>query len=72
MQVIETVDQALKKIDSFEGKPEDFVLRISHSLLDPVGVNMAIITDRILSRNWEPNGFEEGAGFRIYRYKAWA
>ncbi len=71
MEVVNTITDALSLIDSYEGPPEEFLLPISEELLDPVGVNMAIICDRILSKNWEPNGFEQLVGFRIYRYKAW-
>ena len=71
MKVVNTVDDALKTIDSYDGPPEEFFLPVSEQLLDPVGINMAIICDRILSRNREPNGFEQQVGFRIYRYKAW-
>jgi hypothetical protein len=31
---------------------------------------MATITDAILARAWEPNGYVEGKGCRIYKYKA--
>jgi hypothetical protein len=71
MKVANTVDDALQMIDSYDGSPEEFFLPVSEELLDPVGINMAIICDRILSRSWEPNGFEQQIGFRIYRYKTW-
>jgi len=71
MEPVESVTDALRIIDSYDGPAEEFILPISEDLLDPVGVNMAIITDRILSREWEPNGFDQHVGFRIYRYKAW-
>jgi len=71
MELVESVSDALRIIDSYDGPVEDFVLNISEELLDPVGVNMVIITDRILSREWEPNGFDQHVGFRVYRYKAW-
>lgn len=71
MKVIDTVSDALKTIDSYYGPPEDFFLPVAEELLDPAGINMAIICDCILSRNWEPNGFKQRVGFRIYRYKAW-
>ena len=44
--------------------------RVTMVMLDPVGVNMAIITDKILARGWEPNGFTQHAGYRLYRYKS--
>jgi len=71
MNAVNTVDDALEMIDSYDGPPEEFFLPICEELLDPVGVNMTIICDRILSRNWEPNGFEQRIGFQIYRFKAW-
>jgi len=71
MEPAETVAEALSIIDSYEGPAEDFALPISEILLDPVGVHMAIIADRILSRNWEPSGFEQREGFRVYRFKTW-
>ena len=69
MRPIITIDEARRSIQDFSGPPEDFVLPISDQLLDPIGVNMAIITDAILDKGWEPNGFEQQEGFRIYRYK---
>ena len=39
------------------------------ALNDQVGINMAIITDRVLARGWQPNGFVQANGYRIYRYE---
>jgi len=69
MKPITTVDEAKLSIKSFAGAPENFVLPISDEMQDPVGVNMAIITDCVLAKGWEPNGFEKREGFRVYRYK---
>lgn len=30
---------------------------------------MAMITDDILDRGWEPDGYVQENGFRIYKYK---
>ena len=65
-----TIEEAMQLIQSFRGRPEDFELPIANELLDPVGINMAIITDAILARDWEPNGYTDGDGCRVYRYKA--
>ncbi len=54
MKPINSVDAAIAAINAYSGKPEDFQLAIAESLLDPAGVNMAIITDRILARSWMP------------------
>ena len=63
------VHEAMKLVDSYDGEPEDFLLPLSEALLDPVGIYMALVTDRVLARGWEPNGFEQCSGYRVYRYK---
>jgi hypothetical protein len=37
--------------------------------LDTVGAGMAMILDVFLSKGYEPDGFEQCDGFRVYRYK---
>ena len=69
MKPIATVEEAQRVIRSYQGKPEDFRLPIAEGLLDPVGINMAIITDGILAREWEPDGFVQENGFRVFKYK---
>ena len=66
---VNSVMEALGLIDSFKGKPEDFRLAIAETLLDPVGMNIAIITDRILGRGWQPDDFTQEPGYRLFRYK---
>lgn len=66
---IASVEEGVRLVDSFEGKAEEFVLAVPDSLLDPIGLNMAIITDRILARGWQPAGFTQAEGYRIYRYE---
>lgn len=69
MQPITTVEAALQKIDAFSVKAAEFQLPISGSLIDNSGVNMAIITDRILAKGWIPNGFPQEQGYRVYSYR---
>ncbi len=69
MKPVTTVEGALSEIEQFVGRPDEFRLPISDKLLDPVGVNMAIITDRILARGWMPDGFEQQDGYRVFRYR---
>jgi len=69
MKPIESVQEAITLLGRYTGAPEDFLLPISDSLLDPAGINMAIITDKVLALGWEPNGFTQNQGFRVYRYK---
>jgi hypothetical protein len=66
---ITALSEAIRLIEEFEGLPTDFALAIDDSLNDIVGVNMALITDKILQRGWEPNGFIQGPGYRTYLYK---
>ena len=66
MDPIETLEEAKRYIESYRGGPEDFRLPISDVLQDPVGINMAIITDTVLKRSWMPDGFEQKDGYRIY------
>jgi hypothetical protein len=63
------VQEAVQYVLSFPGRPEEFKLPISDSLQDPIGMNMTLITDKILARGWEPDGYEQKKGHRIYRYK---
>jgi hypothetical protein len=70
MTPITNFREALRRIEAHTGPPETLQLPISHSLLDPAGMNMAIITDAILGRGWWPDDFEEAAGYRLYKYKA--
>lgn len=69
MKPFEDINKACQYVESFEGKAADLRLPISESLLDPVGINMALITDKILDKGWEPDGYEEKEGYRVYRYK---
>ena len=72
MKIFDSVQDAVNEVAAFEGCASDFKLTISQHLLDPVGINIAIITDRILKRGWEPDGFSQGEGFRTFRYKEMA
>jgi hypothetical protein len=68
-QPIASVDEGIRLVRSFEGKPEDFVLVIPESLMDSVGVNIAIITNEILIRGWWPTTITKKPGYRVFRYK---
>ena len=64
------VSRLLKQaIEDYDGSPDEFRLPISDILQDPIGISMAIITDAILAKGWDVDGFEQRDGYRIYRYK---
>lgn len=69
MHIYQTIDEAVAAVQSHNGSPEDFELRMDEKLLDALGVNMAIVTDAILSKGWEPNGFEDCDGHRRFLYR---
>ncbi len=68
MEPITDIAEAIRRIEEYQGAPQDFELPISDSLNDEIGVNIAIVTDAILGKGWEPNGFVQKDGFRIYLY----
>jgi hypothetical protein len=66
---VASIDEARRLIAAHAGSPEDFRLPLADALQDPMGVSMAMITDAILKRGWEPDGYAQEKGFRVYRYK---
>lgn len=68
-KVVESIEEANTIINAFIGNANDFKLMVSDKLQDPAGINMTVITDMILNKGWEPNGFIQKEGFRIYSYK---
>ncbi len=72
MTPCQSVEEALHAIRRFSGPPDEFKLALAETLLDPMGVNMAIVTDDILERGWMPDGFEDKGDHRLFRYKSTA
>ena len=68
MRTVTSIQEAIHLVDTFEGEPTEFQLVIPDALNDPIGLNMAIITDRVLARDWQPDGFKQEDGYRVYRY----
>jgi len=54
MTPVTDVSEGVRRIEAHTGQPEEFLLPISDALLDPVGVNMAIVADAVLQRDWCP------------------
>ena len=69
MNPITTIEEAIRVVEEYQGAASDFQLPIADSLLDPAGMNMAIITDKILGKGFMPDGFEQKDGYRLYKYK---
>ena len=64
------VKAAIEAVAQFCGPPEDFRLPISDEIQDPVGITMALITDVVVSKGWDLDGFEQHDGYRVYKYKS--
>lgn len=63
-----TLASALAEIEAFNGAPQDLAPAIDDSLIDPTGLSMAIVTDKILAKGWMPDGVETRDGYRVFRY----
>ena len=70
LEPFKEVKSAVEFIHSFKGKAEELKIPISDKMNDQFGMNMAIVTDAILEKGFEPNGFEQMQGYRVYVYKA--
>lgn len=68
MDIHTTIASALAEIESFDGAPQDFMLSIDESVIDPAGFSLAVVTDKILSKGWMPDGVEVRGGYRVFRY----
>ena len=69
MEPFEDLKKAIEFVDSHIGSAEDLELPIADKLNDSMGMNMAIILDRVLAKGFMSNGFIQKEGYRIYRYK---
>ena len=68
MTLYTTVEAAQKAVVDFNGSPEEFLLPVSDELQDSMGITAAIITDAALAKGWQPAGFEQHDGYRIYKF----
>jgi len=64
------VEAAMAAVEALDGELRKFELAVGDNLQDSIGLQMAQITDRALARGWEPSGFIQKDGFRLYRYRA--
>lgn len=64
------VNAAIAAVEALDAQTRKFELAVADSLQDCIGLQMAQITDRALARGWEPRGFVQKKGFRLYRYEA--
>jgi hypothetical protein len=60
LNVANSLEEALKRIELFSGDPKDFMLPIARAVLDPEGVHMAIITHKIFEKKFRVEGSDRG------------
>jgi hypothetical protein len=70
-----TVEALLSELDVMSPVDGCFKLWVPRDLTFrgqsvPVDVAMAILLDKILGMKYQPNGFSEGDGGRLYKYTA--
>ncbi len=58
MEPFTDIEKAKEYILKYEGGVKEFLLPISDSINDPIGINMALLLDALLKKGWEPDGFE--------------
>ena len=71
---IKSAEDGIKFLQSHPPSIDSFQLSISESFTfdgrpDKMGAGMAVLWDNILAAGYEPDGFEQKSGFRLYRYK---
>ncbi len=72
--VIMSAEDGVKYLESHPPSGKSFQLAISEQFTfegkaDTIGAGMAVLLDKILTFGYEPDGFEQKSGFRLYRYK---
>ena len=75
MTIYREAEKAAEFVKTMAVEGSSFELAIANDMtvagqVDPIGVGMALIGDACLARGFEPAGFEQRDGHRIYKYKA--
>jgi hypothetical protein len=72
--IIQSAEEGITYLEANEPKDDLFQLAISDAFTfsgkpDTIGAGMAVMLDKILGLGYEPDGFEQKDGYRIYKYK---
>ncbi len=72
--IFRTAEEAKKHIDQSTLNGDSFELHIADDFTfagqpDLMGAGMAVVLDGILVQGFEPDGFDQHDGYRVYRYK---
>ena len=74
MTTFRTAEAARSYVTTTELPKSGFTIRIADDFTfaghpDTSGAGMAVVLDTILAKGFMPDGFQQGQGFRTYRYK---
>lgn len=74
MTKFDTAETAAQYVKQTDLAAPTFTLALSDNLTigakpDPMGLGMALVLDTILAKGFEPDGFQQESGYRVYRYK---
>ncbi len=72
--IIQSAEEGLAYLETDQPTGEFFQLAISDSFTfvgqpDTMGVGMAVLLDKILGLGFEPDGFDQKDGYKLYKYK---
>lgn len=74
VMIFKAAEGARAHVEATKITGNHFELSLSNDLTfagepDTMGAGMAIILDAILAQGYEPDGFEQREGYRLYHYK---
>jgi hypothetical protein len=74
MTKFDSAEAAARYVKQADLSTPTFTLAISDNLTvsgkaDPMGLGMALVLDAILAKGFEPDGFTQESGYRVYRYR---
>lgn len=72
--IIQSAEEGLAYLETYQPTRDFFQLAISDSFTfagqpDTMGAGMAVMLDKILGLGFEPNGFDQKDGYKLYKYK---
>ncbi len=72
--IFREADEALEFVRPLVVEDDSFAIAIADDMTitgqpDPIGAGIAAILDVILRKGFEPDGYDQNDGYRLYKYK---
>jgi hypothetical protein len=72
--IFKSAEEVLAYLETIQPTGGQFQLAISDSFTfagqpDTIGAGMAVMLDKILGLGYEPEGFDQKDGYKLYKYK---